>query len=300
MPFAELVGHEAAVRLLQGQIKQDRLSGTYLFVGPEGIGKRALAVAFAEELGCGTHDLLVVEPLKDAVHISIEQVREMENWMNLTPYGGKLKVAVLDSADDLTEESMHACLKILEEPPARSIFVLLASAPHRLPATLLSRCHRVRCCPQGIEKTAAALKTKGLDEAGAMMLSICAGGRFGLALQFQDSGRLEERNEALDLILAAARKRDLESPFPKKATREDVLDYLEWYASWWRDLLVLRLNGDAAWVVHQDRLPQLKQAAASVSPEAALSQVDRIYKVQEAIQRNASIKNGLALLLSYA
>ena len=104
--------------------------------------------------------MLIVQPESESGDIRIDQVRTTEGWMNLTPFSGQWKVAILDPADQLTEESTHACLKILEEPPARSIFILLARAPHRLPATLLSRCHRVRCSPQGIDRTASYLQEK--------------------------------------------------------------------------------------------------------------------------------------------
>jgi len=277
---------------------QDRLAHTYLFVGPEGIGKQALAVAFAQELGCGPHDLLVVTPELESGDIGIDQVRQMEGWMSLTPFSGNWKVAILDPADQLTEQSTHACLKILEEPPARSIFILLARSPHRLPATLLSRCHQVRCSPQGIERTAATLREKEkLDPAAARMLAICSGGRLGMALQFHKTGRLTDRNEALDLILAALKRKELETPLAKKS-RDEIEEYVEWYASWLRDLLVLSVGGNPDWVIHQDRLEQLQKAAASVPAETILRQVDRAYRVQEAVQRNASVRTALSVLLS--
>ena len=301
MSFADIIGHEPAIRLLKGQIAQSRLAHTYLFTGPEGIGKQALAVAFAQELGCSQHDLLVVQPELESGDIGIDQVRQMEGWMNLTPFSGSWKVAILDPADQLTEESTHACLKILEEPPARSVFILLARAPHRLPATLLSRCHRVRCSPQGMERTSAYLQEKkNLEPTQARMLAICSGGRLGMALQFHQGDRLAARNEALDLILAARNRKDLENPLPKKASRDEIAEYVEWYASWWRDLLVLAVKGDPSWVVHQDRLEQLRKTAASVPVETIFSQVDRAYRAQEAVQRNASVKTALAVLLAHA
>lgn len=317
MSFADVIGNEPAVRLLKGQIARDRLAHTYLFVGPEGIGKRALAVEFARALHCekpsgeeacgqcepcrkiaeGKHpDLLIIGAESEkSGDIGIDQVRTMEGWMSLTPFSGKLKVAVLDPADRLTDESMHACLKILEEPPARSIFILIASAAHRLPATLLSRCHRVRCSPQGIERTAAHLQEKEkLDPAQARMLAICSGGRLGMALQFHRTGRLTARNEALDLILDARRKKELESPLAK-ASREEIREYVEWYAGWWRDLMVLSVGGDPAWVIHQDRLEELKKIVVPL--DRIFSQVDRAVRVSDAVNKNASVKTALSVLL---
>lgn len=324
MPFADLIGHEPAVRLLKGQIARKQLATTYLFTGPEGIGKGALALEFARALHCESPkegdscgacdscgkisegknpDLLLLASEKESGDIGIDQIRTMENWMSLTPFGGVLKVAILDSADNLTDESTHACLKILEEPPARSLFILLASAPYRLPATLLSRCHKVRLSPQGIERTTAALaKREGIDPATAKMLAISSGGRLGLAVQFQEGGRLEELNAGLNALLAALRKNDLETPFPK-ASRDEIEEYLEWYAGWLRDQLVLSVGGNPDWVLHQDRLEELKKIVAqkggASTAASIISQVDRIYRVQEAVQRNASVRTALSVLLSH-
>jgi len=295
--FADLIGHDAAARLLQGQIERDRLAHSYLFTGPEGIGKRLLATEFARAAGCEEHDLLVVTPDPEKGEILIEQVRAMEQWMMLTPYGGKRKAVILDPAESLNEVSTHACLKIIEEPPARSLFFLISTAEHRLPATLLSRCHTIRCSPQGIERTAAALQKEGLDPAAARMLAISSGGRLGMALQFHRTGRLAKRNAALDLILEARKRKDLENPFPPKTSREEIEEYVEWYAGWCRDLLVLKLQGDPDWVIHQDRLDQLKRAAAVVPAEAIFTQIDRAYRVQDAVRKNALVKTALSVLL---
>ncbi len=300
MSFADLIGHEAAVRLLQGQIEQDRLAHSYLFSGPEGIGKRLLAVEFARAAGCEEHDLLIVTPDPEKGGILIEQVRAMEGWMSLTPYGGIAKAVILDPAENLTEESTHACLKILEEPPARSLFLLISTAEHRLPATLLSRCHKVRCSPQGIARTAEALQKEGLDSAAARMLAISSGGRLGIALQFHRTGRLAKRNAALDQILEARKKKDLENPFPPKTSRDEIEEYVEWYAGWCRDLLVLSVGGDPSLVIHQDRLEELKKIVQSPSDlTPILSQVDRAYRVREAVQSNALVKSAMAVLLSH-
>ena len=296
MSFADLIGHEAAVRLLQGQIGQDRLAHSYLFSGPEGIGKRLLAVEFARAAGCEEYDVLTVTPDPEKGDILIDQIRAMEGWMSLTPYGGIAKAVILDAAENLTEESTHACLKILEEPPARSIFLLLSTAEHRLPATLLSRCHKIRCAPQGIERTAGALQKEGLDPAAARMLAISSGGRLGMALQFHRTGRLAKRNEALDLILEARKRKILENPFSPKTSREEIEEYVEWYASWCRDLLVLSVGGDPGWVIHQDRLEELKKSP--VDRTSILTQVDRAYRVQDAVRKNALVKSAMAVLLS--
>ncbi|HTV53256.1 MAG TPA: DNA polymerase III subunit delta' [Steroidobacteraceae bacterium] len=89
-------------------------------------------------------DLLWVQPAEDSQQIRIEQVRELSSELALTSHQGGYKVAVLSPADALNRFAANALLKTLEEPAARTLLVLVAAEPSRLPATLLSRCQRVR------------------------------------------------------------------------------------------------------------------------------------------------------------
>ncbi|MBI3322134.1 MAG: dTMP kinase, partial [Candidatus Omnitrophica bacterium] len=235
MSFEPIVGLEPAVRLLKGQIVKERLANTYLLTGPEGIGKRTLALELARALGSTDHDVAVVAPLEDKSEIGIDQVRELEAKLSLTPHSSQWKVGIIDEAHALTEEGMHGCLKLLEEPPPRSVVVLVTSAPHRLFATVVSRAHVVRCSPQGIEKVTAALQERaGLPADQARRLAVSAGGRMGMALELQEGKRLAARNAALDQMLAARSRGQIEIPLAK-VSREEVRENIEWYAGWWRD-----------------------------------------------------------------
>jgi DNA polymerase III subunit delta' len=89
-------------------------------------------------------DLLWVQPLEDSRQIRIEQVRELATELALTSHGGGYKVGVLSPADALNHFAANALLKTLEEPPARTLLILVATQPSRLPATILSRCQRLK------------------------------------------------------------------------------------------------------------------------------------------------------------
>ncbi len=334
MSFKKILGHEEVIRLLKGQIAKERMAQTYLFAGPSGIGKKTLAIELTKALECqearggevcdgcescmkigqGTFpDVLFLSPDAEVSQkkrggeavprlsgqMGIDQIRTLGNWMALKPFGDRWKVGIVDQADRLTEEAAHACLKFLEEPPEKCIVVLIAAAPQRLPQTLLSRCHLVRCAPQGIERVAADLKERErLDSIQSTLLATWAGGRLGVALEFHRENRLAQKNEALNQLLSAWRKKILELPLGT-APRRELEETLEWWAAWWRDLLVLKLGGDPAWVIHQDRLDELKQIRESLPLETLLDSVERTYRVQEAIQRNASPRMALAALLSH-
>ena len=324
MSFKNIVGHETVIRLLKGQLAKERLAGSYLFTGPAGIGKRTLAIELAKALECADsvsgescdgceaclkidtgsfQDVVLVAPESEAGQMGIDQVRTLVNGMSLTSLSGRWKVGIVDQADRLTEEAAHAFLKFLEEPPKRCLILLIAAAPQRLPQTFLSRCHQIRCVPQGIERVAVVLQEKEhLEKPQAMMLATLAGGRLGLALKFHRQDSLAEKNQVLDQLLAARRQGLLEVPLGT-AGRAKVTQGIEWVAAWWRDLAVLSLGGKPEWVLHQDRLKDLQKELAGRPLTAEqirklLECVEKAYWVQETVERNASPRIALSVLLS--
>jgi len=316
MSWDKIVGNEPVVRLLKGQLTRKRLAHTTLFVGPRGIGKRTLALEFAKALQCesgigdacdscescqkiakGSYpDVTAVSAESKTGSLGIDQVRNLTGWLSLTPYQGRWKVGLIEGANRLTEEAAHASLKLLEEPPEKSILLLTAAGLQRLPSTLISRCALVRCVPQGIERVARFLKEQEqVDPEASRILAAWSGGRLGLALELHRTQRLAAKNTVLDQLLAACRQKSPEIPLGT-APREDLEEALEWLACWWRDLLLLNLKADPAWVIHQDRLPELQRIAGDLSAEELSDRVEWTYWVQEAIQRNASPRIALSTL----
>lgn len=319
MSWSDLVGHEAVIRLLKGELKGGRLPHAILLVGPDGVGKRTLALELAKTLECESPkrqesceacepcrkiqedafaDFKRLVPESKSRQIRIDQVRALGSWIALSPYGGRWKTGIIEEAHRLTEEATHACLRLLEELPDKNTLILTAVALYRLPQTVVSRCHVVRCLPQGIERVEEALKKREkLSAAGARMLAVSSGGRFGLALRLHQTGAVEKKNAVLDQLLNAIQRGELEVPLGN-APRTEILEALEWWASWWRDLLILSVGGDRAWVIHQDRLKELERYSASNRVDLFLDQLERTFRVQEALQRNASARLALGVLLS--
>jgi DNA polymerase-3 subunit delta' len=98
-----------------------------------------------QRVPAGQHpDLVSIRPIEESRQIRIEQVRELAQELALTSHQGGYKVGILSPADVLNRFAANALLKTLEEPPARTVLILVATQPSRLPATILSRCQRVR------------------------------------------------------------------------------------------------------------------------------------------------------------
>ena len=173
-----LLGHPAAEASLLEGLAGGRLHHAWLITGPEGIGKATLAYRFARRLlagrpapgevdgeglaldpahpvfrrvAAGAHaDLITVERGYDEKRkrartvITVEDVRRVAAFMALTPAEGGWRVAVVDGAEEMNQAAANALLKVLEEPPARAVLLLVSAAPGRLLPTLRSRCRRLR------------------------------------------------------------------------------------------------------------------------------------------------------------
>jgi DNA polymerase-3 subunit delta' len=161
--WRQVKGHDALVASFARAVSRGRLAHAYLFTGPAGIGKRLFATELARALlcesppagrfeacdrcascslvGAGTHpDFFSVRRPDDKLEMPIEVVRRLCGDLAMKPARGGRKIAVLDDADDLNEESANAFLKTLEEPPPGSLLILIgASADRQLP-TIRSRC----------------------------------------------------------------------------------------------------------------------------------------------------------------
>jgi DNA polymerase III subunit delta' len=181
-----LLGHETAERTLLDAMHHGRMHHAWLIAGPEGIGKATLAFRFARRLLAGTGesgslalarehpafrrvasgghaDLTVIERVVNEKtkrlkrDIAVEDVRKINAFMALTPAEGGWRVAIVDGAEDLNQNSANALLKILEEPPSRAVLILTCSTPGRLPATIRSRCRQLRLSPLNDEVMARLL-----------------------------------------------------------------------------------------------------------------------------------------------
>jgi DNA polymerase-3 subunit delta' len=172
--FERIEGQPRAVALLQRALGSGRLAHAWAFVGPAGSGRTTTALAFAQALlcpagGCGAcrtcaltaarqhPDLHVIVPTppetnpRGARAIRIGAIRELERRAALTPVQAARKVFVLDDAERMTGEAPEAFLKTLEEPPARTVLILILGRVRALPATVLSRCQIVRFQPRAAD-----------------------------------------------------------------------------------------------------------------------------------------------------
>ena len=180
--FDAIVRQEHVVRVLVNQIERGEVGHAYLFTGPRGTGKTSVARIFARAINCehpvngspcgkcatclalagGSLDIVEIDA---ASNNGVNEMRDLREKVQYPPVSCRYKVYIIDEVHMLTDSAFNALLKTLEEPPAHAVFILATTEPHKIPATILSRCMRLdfKLIPEeDLEKHLAGI----LDEMG--------------------------------------------------------------------------------------------------------------------------------------
>jgi DNA polymerase-3 subunit gamma/tau len=174
--FADVVGQEHVTRTLRNAVASGRIHHAYLFSGPRGTGKTSVARVLGKALNCEhgpTPDpcgecaacrairegrALDIIEIDAASNRGIDEIRDLREKVKYSPAEARHKLYILDEVHMLTTEAFNALLKTLEEPPAHAFFVLATTEPHRVPATIASRCQRFDFRRLGVTEIADALR----------------------------------------------------------------------------------------------------------------------------------------------
>lgn len=309
----KLIGHEWAVDMLKKHIVHGTVRHAYLIAGPPGIGRRTLAIRFAQALNCERPlepgepcgdcrscrqialmqhaDLTVVQADAEGGTLKVDQIREARRSLTLKPYQANYRVALFLRFQEANDSASNALLKTLEEAPSYAVLILTADNPEQLLPTIVSRCEVLRLRPRKVEEVQSALESRGVQADQAKLLSHLSGGRFGYALRLiEEQSLLERRDERLNdlqALLSASRVEKFayaeKLAKDKESMRQAVLIWL----SYWRDVM-LRTARAATPLVNVDRNVEIEDLATRLDLSAARSVVSGLEGVLEKMERNVN------------
>lgn len=324
--FDKIIGQELAKRMLIKAVREQSPTHAYLFLGLQGTGKNTTALEFAKALNCeapvegsacgkcalchsiehgNSPDVYIWSP--DGQNTKIDQMREMRDLAKFKPIRSKWKINIIEQGDTLNEESANCILKLLEEPPEYLINILLFRNPANVLATIKSRCQVIRFNQVNVDELAKRL-SEDFDAGNyeANFLATYSQGRPGTAIGLignEDFFRrrdtiidiaagLSSKNQWTALRLAETLRsfEDKNSETGKKrGVREMMMETLDMFMLWYRDLLAAKMQGKNASVVNSDKTDEILRQCGKFSNAGQLyNSVEAIMSAKRAIMGNAN------------
>jgi DNA polymerase III subunit delta' len=314
-----LLGHEWAVHLLRHHIAEQTVRHAYLITGPDGVGRRTLALRFAQALNCPNPvslgepcricrtcmqieamqypDLSIVQAEQVGGTLKVDQIRELSRSLSLTPYAGRYRVALLLRFEEANPNAANALLKTLEEPPPQVVLLLTSINAEQLMPTVVSRCEVLRLRAVSTESVLQGLQSGwDIPSEKAHLLSQLCDGRPGYAIRLQREPQLHTRRYAwLDdqrRLLSASRIERFNYVDKLARDRGKAREALAVWQSFWRDVM-LHAGGTDREPTNLDWKEELENLAVRFGVNIAKDLVQRLQFSIDLIDRN--VNNRLVL-----
>lgn len=310
-----LLGHTWAVTLLKQHIAHDSVRHAYLFSGPPGLGRRSLALRFAQALNCEDApapgefcgacrscrqtdamqhpDLSIIQAESEGGTLKVDQVREIQHALSLRPYFAPYRVALFLRFQEANPNAQNALLKTLEEAPSYAVLILTADNAEQLLPTIVSRCEILRLRPLPISEVETHLARHGTEPSRARLLASLSGGRPGTAMRMNsDPTALVTRAERLDdlfRLLRAPRRERFAYAEKVSKDKEALRTTLLTWSSYWRDVM-LRAAKPGAAITNIDFEHTIDDLAGRLDLAAARKMVSLLEQSVEQLEKNVNAR----------
>lgn len=319
--FNAIVGQPNPVRLIRTYLRHGTVPHALLFTGDDGVGKKMTATAFAMACNCltlksalsphlpldavdacgdctpcrkiaGDHhpDIIRIAPLSSVIKIA--QIRMLLQTLTRRPNEADRRVVILSEAQSMNAEAGNALLKVLEEPPNRTLLVLTGRHPSEVLPTVVSRCRHIRFSPLPAADVRRLLEAGGgSDSKSVETVAALCGGSYTRAQRLSDRRWLDRREwivRTMESHMAGGRIPEIRAwlAFSEMLSKKKDLieESLEIVTIWLRDLLIVRF--DPGRVINQDRLEALSAAAEWIGPDQLIRQIDAVERALAALRSN--------------
>jgi DNA polymerase III subunit delta' len=308
-----LVGHEWAVDILKKHVINGTTRHAYLFAGPPGLGRRTLALRFAQALNCQTPleagipcgtcrdckqieamqhaDLTVVRAETEGGTLKVDQIRETRRTLTFKPYQSKYRVAIFLRFQEANDNAANALLKTLEEAPSYAVLILTADNPEQLLPTIVSRCEVLRLRPLRVGDVSRELELRGLEAGRAKLIAHISGGRFAYAGQLIEGEALLERREErlndLQSLIAASRVEKFAYADKLARDKDSMRQAILIWLSYWRDVMLRTAQAETP-LVNMDRNVEIEDLAGKLDLSTARTVVSGLEDALKKMERNVN------------
>lgn len=317
MTFDTITGHKQQKNILLRALSSQHVAHAYLFSGPDGIGKRMIALAFARALLCengtscgGCSACIKVDHNNhpdihllnaDDSSIKIDQIRALQQELSLRPLEGSYKICLIDGAEYFTIGAANALLKTLEEPQPGTLIILLTNRPEKMLPTIRSRCQHLPFSRLPKQQLAAILKQKlDLNDTEATVLAALSEGSFKKALGPNRELFLEKRGKLIQSLSALSAGSTIPTfSFADELDmeKEILLDILDIFQSFYRDLLLLQHDRPLDELVNLDLIETLQRQKKTMTTASLLLKLKALESARFHLQRNVNRRLALEVML---
>jgi len=317
MPFRDVLGQDYAIGLIRNSIKKSRIPQSWLFTGQKNIGKYKTALALSQKLNCRKFaddacgecdycvqidnqnfmDFRVIVP--EGKNIKINQIKKSLDWLHLHSDQAKIRVMIIDDAQNLGREAANAFLKTLEEPAPNTLLILIAESSHHIPETIVSRCQQIRFRPLSDEITRQILQqTTELSIERINFLSSFSMGsiKTNLATRIELVENVQQTvidwlinmpSLSMDVVFQDCEKWG-------KSKNEEWSIFLDFLETWFRDLVFILRGLPEEMLINnvegssETRIVALKKSALHFNMEHIQEIFGRILEVRKSIELNTN------------
>lgn len=285
----EFIGNEKIQEIIKKAVFKQQVSHSYLFYGPEKLGKKTLALEFTKLLNCSKNDIHILE--KNSA-IKIDEVRDLQHKLQLSSQS-EFKIAIIDDAAFITNEAASALLKTLEEPAKNTVLILITSNKSKILPTIVSRCINYEFNLVSTEKIKNLLNNYNLTEPEKNQIIKFSQGRPGIALALAKNKnaillRQKFISSFFKLLNSDINTKFLFAEKIYKESKDNFNKIINLWTSFFRDCLLLKSNNFNL-ILNQANLAELKNFSNKNGQKKITELINYLKEVNNAVVINEKL-----------